>query len=737
MQKIWFESPAQEWSEALPIGNGSLGGMLYGGNQCETIALNADTFWAGYPHDKTENIQNDWLEKVRELLCKEEYSEAESLTHQYMQGEEVDGYQPVGSLLIDYQLPVAGDYGRRVLDLENGLHQTTFTAMGRNYLTEAFVSFHHDVIAVRVTCDKPAYFTVKLEGHYVKEVETRDNILVLRGQAPEVSNQLAYYYKERKLHEQGTRGVWYESAAAASCDGNICAACGELRFENVTELFLCLAVETGYAGMECPPTQNFREKAAKTAARGLQLGYDCLKREQVRWFSTHMQKLNLELNETENSLLPTDKRLENFCKGADDPAFAALYMQFGRYLLLSSSAKGMPANLQGIWNREEKAPWNSNYTLNINLPMNYWLAEIGNLSFCHRPLFEFLRQAKENGKKSAKAYFGCRGFFLAHNSDLWGSAVPVNGYPRCIAWTTGGAWLCRHIWEHWLYTEDIDFLKEYLPVIADSVRFSLDYMTKDKEGRLSYFPSSSPENEYLWKGEKVGVAKESVMELSIVRELLEIYLQACKKISASDPELEREAECALHSLRLPVIGSDGRLLEWGQEFEEAEQGHRHLSHLYGIYPAWEWETAPDYQRAAKASLDARMEHGSGHTGWSAAWAACLYARFGEGDAAYGCLQKLWKNSTFSNLFDTCNDVFQIDGNLGAPAGILEMLVQSHRGRIELLPALPKVWQDGAVRGICLRGGGELEMEWQDGKLREYHIHGTVRLPIYYQGEKLA
>ncbi len=737
MESIWMKQPALQWEQALPVGNGNLGAMIYGGDRVERMDFNADTFWAGFPHDKVTHVGKEWLPSARSVLREGDYLEAEKIVHQYMQGEEVDGYQPVGTLYIDYQIPDKGAYGFRKLDLKSGIHQTQFSAMGRTYYTETFASFAHDVIAIQVTIDQPAYISVRMAGHYVKEREQQDGMLVVRGQAPEISNQLAYRYPERKLHEQGDRGVWYEAAVAAASDGNDKEGCEELWFEQATSLFLCIAISTSYDGMNRKPCRAFRGKAVQTAQRGLKLGYESMKKEHISWFSGHMGKLQLQLQETDNAQLPTDERLKRVQAGENDPAFAALYMQFGRYLLLSSSAKGMPANLQGIWNGEEKARWNSNYTLNINLPMNYWLAEIGNLDFCHKPLFSFLEQAQENGKKAAQAYFGCRGFFLAHNSDLWGSANPVNGYPRCIAWTTGGAWLCRHIWEHYLYSGNKEELAEYFPVIQQAVRFTLDYLADDGEGHWSYYPSSSPENEYFWQGEKIAVTKGSTMELSIVRELLTIFLKAGKELHIPSGAIQQEAEQALQKLRPLAVGSGGRLLEWSCEVQEVQEGHRHMSHLYGLYPAWEWEDRMDLRAAAKQSLDYRMAHGGGYTGWSAAWSICLYARLQEGEAAYHCLQKLWNNSTLSNLFDTCNGVFQIDGNLGAPAGILEMLAQSHRNRIELLPALPKEWHTGKVKGLCLRGGGELEMAWQNGKLTKFQIHGGNSLPVYYQGKQLV
>lgn len=548
--------------------------MVYGGERVERMDFNADTFWAGYPHNKLENAESGWLKEARYALRTKDYAAAERIVHQHMQGEEVDGYQPVGTLYIDYQIPDEGTYEFRKLELENGVHHTKFSSMGRKYHTETFVSFTHDVIAVKVTADKPAYFSIRLAGHYVKERIQTENALVLRGQAPEISNQLAYYYPERKLHEQGNRGVWYEAAATVVSDGTVKTGCEELRFESATDIFICLAVSTSYNGMNSIPDKPFRTQALQTAQKALAVGYETLKERHVSWFSEHMKKLQLTLQETENAELPTDERLMRVQAGEADPAFAALYLQFGRYLLLSSSAKGMPANLQGIWNGEEKARWNSNYTLNINLPMNYWLAEAGNLSFCHAPLFSFLEQAQENGKKAAQAYFGCRGFFLAHNSDLWGSANPVHGYPRCIAWTTGAAWLCRHIWEHYLYGGSKEELLEYYPVIKEAVRFTLDFLAEDGEGYRSYYPSSSPENEYLWQGEKLAVTKGSTMELSIVRELLELFLKAGRELQLPSDEMTQEAETALQTLRPIGIGTDGRLLEWSGEVEESDAGHR-------------------------------------------------------------------------------------------------------------------------------------------------------------------
>ncbi len=736
-EKIWFEKPAKNWNEALPIGNGKIGAMLYGGADVEKIALNADTFWAGYMHNKLANVTSEWRSEAFSAWENGDYLKAEHLVHQNMQGEEVDGYQPVGTLYIDYQIPQGYQYSKRSLNLMNGIHKSEFKVHNKEFVTETFASYNNDIIAIHIKCSKPHWFTVSFEGHYVKERAFGENHIIFRGQAPEISNQLAYYYPERTLHRQGNRGIWYESAVAVKTNGILKQECESLRIENATDVYIYTAIDTSYNGMRKSPDKQFRECALNKVQSALKSDYTKIRNNHIKWFSGYMGKLVLKLSKTDNSFLPTDKRLKGVQEGKKDPAFAQLYMQLGRYMLLSSSAQGMPANLQGIWNNEEKARWNSNYTLNINLPMNYWLAETGNLSFCNEPLFDFLDDARENGREAAEKYFGCKGFFMAHNSDVWGSTNPVNGYPRCIAWTTGGAWLCRHIWEQYCFGLDKDKLRKRFPIIEEAVLFLADYFIQDRCGNYKYFPSSSPENEYIQDNVKIAIDCGSTMELSIVNDLFQIYLSAQKELGIEQSILSEKCSEILENISLiSRVDSDGKLMEWSRNTEEAEKGHRHLSHLYGVFPGEVFCSEQNMMSAARRSLDFRMSNGSGYTGWSAAWAQCLYAVFGDGLMAYECLQKLWESSTLPNLFDTCNDVFQIDGNLGAAAGIIEMLVQSRNGKIDILPALPEIWQNGSIYGVKLRGGGEIEIHWKDGFLTGYSITGMNNNPVYYKGKRI-
>lgn len=728
---LWYRHPAREWTEALPIGNGKIGAMVYGCGDTEIITLNEDTFWAGYPKDKDNGKGYAYLERARELLRRRDYGGAQKAVDGNVQGENVDGYLPVGTLQITFQKGTL-HYGSRQLDLETGVHTAQFTRAGVQMQTAAFVHKNEPVLAVEVKSEEPRDLTLTFDCHFEVRCETRPEGFICRQQAPEKLDGLT------KEIVQGNRGMWCDTAVLASSDGQAAAEQNKIIVTGACKTVFYVSIITSYRGMREMPDRNIDALAWQACQSAAQQDYILWKAEHKTSFAQPMRRLELNLDQRDTSTLPTGERLHAFAQGADDPAFAALYLQYGRYLMLSGSSQGMPLNLQGIWNKDVFAAWSCDYTVNINLPMNYWLAEPGNLADCHEVLFSFMEGMREVGETCAKRQFGCQGYLLAHNSDVWGSAAPVAGNLQWSCWVSGGAWLCQHVWNHYLYGLDKEFLKNTAyPLIRGAVAFLLDYLAEDGEDGLMFAPSTSPENEFLWKRKRQAVTRDSAMDITISRELLQHYLECCTLLHVQD-ELTQRAGDALQRLPILKVGPDGRLLEWNEAFAEAEPGHRHFSHLYGLYPGQMiHEDTPELRRAAARSLDSRIEHGSGYTGWSAAWAVCLYARLRRGERAHEMFRQMMKQSTFDSLLDSHPpEIFQIDGNFGAAAGILELLVQSRDGVVDLLPALPPAWQNGYLRGVRVRGGAEVELAWERGELKGYTVWSKDPLVVRYKGNIL-
>ncbi len=728
---LWYRHPARVWTDALPIGNGAIGAMVYGRGDTEQITLNADTFWGGYPKDKDNGNGFAYLEEARELLRRWEYAAANEVVDGKVQGENVDAYLPVGTLHLDFPKGQMA-YQSRQLDIETGVHTTSFSVEGVPVHTSAFVHKNAPVLAVEIKSDQPVDLGLSFACYFYQSCEVNREGFVCRQQAPEKVDGLT------KELVQGNRGMLCDTAVLVKSDGNCTAGENKLVVQGACRTVFYVSIVTSYRSMREMPDKEIDGLAWQECKGAAAEDYFLWKAEHKTAFAQTMRRLELNLDQREVSKLPTGERLHAFAQGMEDPAFAALYLQFGRYLMVSGSAQGVPLNLQGIWNQDVFPAWSCDYTVNINLPMNYWLAEAGNLADCHKALFQFMEEMQEVGQKCAQRQFGCRGSVLSHNSDLWGSASPVAGNLQWSCWISGGAWLCQHLWEHYQYGQDVGFLRETAyPLMRNAVEFLLDYLTDDGEGGLMFAPSTSPENNFLWQGKPYAVTRDSAMDITISRELLQHYLQCCTVLQIEE-ELAQRAAQALDKLPDLKIGPDGRLLEWNEPLEETEPGHRHFSHLYGLYPGQQiHRDTPELYAAAARSLNGRMDHGGGYTGWSAAWAMCLYARLQRGEQAYEVFRRQMKASTFDSLLDSHPpEIFQIDGNFGAAAGILEMLVQSRDGVIELLPALPKEWQNGYLRGARVRGGAGIELFWENGELKGYTLWSSKPMVVKYKGKIL-
>ncbi len=710
MGMLWFDKPAEEWSQALPIGNGRLGAMVSGGGKSEILQLNQDSIWYGGHIDRINPDAKSHLEEVRGLILSGKIPEAENLLRYTFSGtpRSERPYQPLGNVEMTFHETGTEISGyRRELDLEKGIVTECYTVPERKMRKEYLASYPHGVIALHMEAEGEA---ISLD------------ILLRRAKFYDHTGKL----DERTIYMDavlGAGGVSFLAAVRAQTEEGEVRVLGEhLLVRGAKELTLYIGCETSY--YEEDWKRVLQEKLDKACGDG----YARVREEHEKDYRALFDRVALELGEGDGKAalaaeeLPIDRRMEEGREKGFHSDFAALYFQYGRYLLISSSRPGsLPANLQGIWNEEMQPPWDSKFTININTEMNYWPAEICGLSECHLPLFDHLLRMWEKGRETAERMYGCRGFVAHHNTDLWGDCAPQDIYIPATYWVMGGAWLCTHIWLHYAYTQDEAFLKRMYPLLKDAVLFFHDYLI-EVDGKLATCPSVSPENTYILpSGVRGCVCAGSSMDNQILRDLMEGYLKASHVLGIQDEVTGKTCEI-LQKLPGTKVGKYGQIMEWMEDYDEAQPGHRHISQLYALHPSHQItvDKTPELAEAASRTLERRLAHGGGHTGWSCAWIVNLYSRLGDGEKAYRNLQKLWSQSTFPNLMDTHprgnGHTFQIDGNLGAAAAIAEMLVQSDEDRVLLLPALPAQWTKGRVAGIALWGGGRIDLEWEGGRL---------------------
>lgn len=734
--QIWYRQPADCWEAVHPIGNGSLGAIIWGTVDEELLGLNLDTLWSGTKRDTNNYHAKEYLEPVRKEVFAGHYAKAAQMVEKHLLGEFGENYLPMGNLRIRVnaegkaqeetkQDSVCQNY-ERVLDLEKGIATVSYREEDAAYTREHFASYMDHLIAANYTAEKP----MKMEFSFTSELRIKtsitDDTMQIDGQCPE-HVEPSYLQSDHPII-WGEQGICFTTKVHILDTDGIVQANGQKLF--VTNATYCVFTISAKSGDRDQPTQV--PEVQKTPKN-----YEQLKKAHQEDYQALFSKVDIGLGETPD--LPTDERLRRIKEGAEDPALYALFFQYGRYLLIASSREGSEAaNLQGIWNWQMRAPWSSNYTTNINVEMNYWPAQICNLSECMEPYFSLLAQLVPNGKKTAQVHFGCRGFCVGHNTDYWritnpvgvpyGQKEGVEGSSLYAFFVLSGQWMCQELWKAYRYQKDIAFLRDFAyPILREAALFALDWLV-EYDGYYVTCPSASPENQFRTDEGVSPISMGSTMDMTIIRETFTNFENAYKELQSKgeetgDWELIQEIHRKQEKLLPYRIAEDRRLQEWIYPFAETEEGHRHISHAYGLFPGEEFRNDEILKKACKESIEYRLSHGGGHTGWSCAWIANLFAVLGDGEKSFFYMKTLLTKSICPNLW-TNHPPFQIDANFAGTMAMAQMFVQEQGDEVLVLPAIPKEWDSGYVKGLCLTDNRTIDISWEKGQIT-YKIPGKT------------
>lgn len=722
MSKLFYNKPASTANEALPSGNGRMGCLVFGGILNERLVLNDETLWSGKKRNRINPACRGHFKEVQRLILEGNAAEAERLAQSYIAATPPTQRRYKAMCEINLNFFHGGEVKNysRSLDLDTAVITTGYECGGAAYKREVFTSYPAGCVVVRLSVKGGKLNFVaggKCKGGFER--------------VKSFKNSAAFY---------GGEGIKFACVLrVAACDGEISSSGGDISVRNATHalLFICSATD-----WNCKSPYG---KASRIIKRNEQKSYESLLQEHLSDYKKLFSRVSLNFGKDEKANLPTDERLAEFSRGGGDGGLISLYFDYGRYLLVSSSRKGgLPANLQGIWNEDPLPCWDSKFTININLQMNYWHANVCGLDECYEPFFALLRRVRKSGKRTAEKMYGCRGFVAHHNTDITADTAPQDKVASATFWTLGGAWLALHIYDRYLFTGDKKFLKKNYRVLKDAVRFFKDFLIEDSEGYLITCPSVSPENQYYdGKGNKLSLCAAPASDTAILTQLFGDFISASAALNR-DKRLAKEVAIMIEKLPPYRIGRDGRLAEWREEYAEVDEGHRHMSHLFGLFPGntVTAENTPELAKAAEKSLNFRLKNGGGGTGWSCAWVVCLKDRLKDGDGAYENLRKLISESTLPNLTDChprpTGDIFQIDGNFGGTCGIAEMLLQSYNDSLYILPALPKDLPCGEVTGLRARGGAVCGIKWSGGKAEKISVYSTraAEYTVEYDGKKV-